>query len=319
MKEILQESSGASYNDKDLLNLGMADAVQVRRTLLQPQSINSNEYRPPSSGFEFRSQKQMPNIELAALKQTPVGKFDLSGHIEAPQNNIASSIPEFGTGTAQSTFDFGSPWNFEQISQSQETNLQLTLEDQEEYPVHDSDKESPCPSTPARNIGKIEDTEPTTPLEDASYGYALVTPPSTSYVTHLPATQHQMQAKLQNGLYTPPETPEAMQVPKVRADLPISPPSEPIDILLPRPLSQSKSPSITRKPLPFPLIREEGVTEKTKDVVIPCSSCGNGTDVCHCGVSEQPEETGVKVGCFSRFINRWRRTRQKDTKVIEKD
>ncbi|KAK0103421.1 hypothetical protein ONS95_005445 [Cadophora gregata] len=74
----------------------------------------------------------------------------------------------------------------------------------------------------------------------ASFGYAVVTPPSTRYKTYLPARQ-------QHGLMTPPETPETILTAH-KSSSPLPPPK--IGDYFSSDANQNSPPKISRKPLP---------------------------------------------------------------------
>lgn len=170
------------------------------------------------------------------------------------------------------------------------------------------------PITP-NDIPNIECLLPQTPVckrkeetDEEPFGYAIVTPSSSSYKTYLPARQ-------QHGLLTPPETPETQRhlcnksTTSARAtDFFDSPVSR---------ISSNDSSTIARKPLPNlkdsrPLDDTTPPTDETELVPIAevCSACGNdkGFEERGCPCCEVSGNEKDQTGCLhSLNLRRLRR------------
>ncbi|KAH6713802.1 hypothetical protein BKA61DRAFT_49978 [Leptodontidium sp. MPI-SDFR-AT-0119] len=104
----------------------------------------------------------------------------------------------------------------------------------------------------------VEQTpEYSTPAQSESFGYAVVTPPSTRYKTYLPARH-------KHGLMTPPETPENLAAPR-KSSSPLPPPPRIGDYFADNstPTPRAPAPKVTRKPVP--VMKSLGTTEELND------------------------------------------------------
>ena len=176
-------------------------------------------------------------------------------------------------------------------------------------------------SVTANETPSIESLPPRTPIrrssEEESFGYALITPPSSRYKTYLPARQ-------QHGLLTPPETPE-MQRTIQNGGTPSMRDTYSFDSPVPE-ISRHASPRIARKPLPIP--KDNGPLDHATPqidgsglapAVDVCSVCGNDQelengDCPYCDVSENER---VRASCLhSVRLRRLRKLVERRIKAV---
>ncbi len=180
-------------------------------------------------------------------KRAPLKQKSVSTHnsILSQKNVPSKPIFSFGQAMPSSSFDFEVPSKLlpvaEKASSPMVAPATFRLMDEKADPEINMAQHSAEIRLRAISTEPSED-RPVTPVykQPESFGYAVVTPPSTKYKTYLPARQ-------QHGLMTPPETPEDTS--QTRTSSSPSPSFEdPFAISF---TPESPSPTVTRKPLPI--------------------------------------------------------------------
>ncbi|KAH7397874.1 hypothetical protein BKA64DRAFT_51556 [Cadophora sp. MPI-SDFR-AT-0126] len=216
----------------------------------------------PGKRVALKDKRAIINKNMASRPSVP----------SAPESNFA-----FSAAVPQSSFSFEVP---KQPDVKKYSDTEASLE----VPIHlDEVTTETVGITPLKiyqdkTATAEEAIESTAVSRSASFGYAVVTPPSTRYKTYLPARQ-------QHGLMTPPETPETV----LAAHKGSSPPPPPkignyfSNDSIPSPSSLN----IARKPLPA----SEGL-EMTE---------ANENRVPRTAIAGDTESSVERSGCFSRF------------------
>ncbi|KAG4432614.1 hypothetical protein IFR05_011910 [Cadophora sp. M221] len=266
----------------------------------QPMSKNTRDTEAAFSSGSSRSEEnvlwrstydqRVDHAKPPRLASAPGPRKRIALKEKSKNNNIANSknVPsesmfEFGAMRSPPPFSFEipehPPASFVEASSDPEVSSTLTSHvDQETKAKPDPDIAPSCQiSSPFRE----QTPEHSTLVQSESFGYAVVTPPSTRYKTYLPARQ-------QHGLMTPPETPENMAVARKRS-LPLPPPK--IGDFFANhstPTPSAPAPKLARKPVP--LMKSLGTTEESNETHEPRGLLS--ADACN---------NDAPAGCLSRF------------------
>ena len=192
-------------------------------------------------------------------------------------SSATETLFAFGATTSHSSFTFEAPKQ-PHIDTCTITEASSEIPDpSEEANKQEVSRESITSSQPT-TIQDNEVSESSSITRSESFGYAVVTPPSTRYKTYLPARQ-------QHGLMTPPETPETILAGD-KSSSPLPPPKIG-DYFANDSDHSASSPRITRKPLPA--LRSLDMLE------------GNENREPANMIAGDAETSEVKSGCLSRF------------------
>ncbi|KAH7346536.1 hypothetical protein BKA65DRAFT_502681 [Rhexocercosporidium sp. MPI-PUGE-AT-0058] len=251
-----------------------------------------NSKSDENAAIQSKSVQKVNNAEPSRIASVPVPRkrVALKKKSESMNSNIANrktvppeSIFAFGATTSTPQFSFEVPKHppaclvdtlpIQEASLEISSHIDQKIKDEVSWdfiPSHQSNSEildRPCESS--------------APLESESFGYAVVTPPSTRYKTYLPARQ-------QHGLMTPPDTPENL-IGAHKSSSPLPPPKiGDYFANSSNPTSNAPIPKVTRKPVP--VMQSLVVTEEVNEIREPREP-----------ISVDAGSNDKSAGCFAKF------------------